>query len=196
MGQKLSTRLYELAPWRDDVSWQFNGVQGVVALGIGVYLFFATTHAVGTLVQIVGAYIAGMAIMHLGLAIWDPSGLSARPTGLLRRAISLIAGAAALLFPWLGFLSTSDARFIITAALVISGVIAIVGALTDRRLREVRWGSSLSGVVEIAIGVVFFVVTDSERPLLNWLGVALLVAGLILIGRALLRSGVLDGNTP
>jgi uncharacterized membrane protein HdeD (DUF308 family) len=194
MGEVRRSRLREFAPWRDDVSWQLNGLQGAAGVLIGLYLLFATTQATGTLAQIIGAYIAGVSIMHLAQAVWDPSGFAARPTGLLRRAVGLIGGALVLVFPWLDFLSTSDARWIISGVLVLGGVISIAGAFSDSRLRVVRWGNSLSGLVEIALGVVFFFVTDPDRPLLSWFGVAMLVAGVVLLGRAVLRSGVIDGN--
>lgn len=195
MGEKRGSRLRELSPWRDDVSWQINGLQGAAGVVIGFYLLFATAQANGILAQIIGGYIAGVSIVHLAQAVWNPSGLAARPSGLLRRAIGLIGGAIVLFFPWIDFISNTDARWIVSGVLLVGGVITIAGAFPDSRLRTVRWGNGISGLVEIVLGVVFFVVTDFDRPLLNWLGIVMLLAGVVLLGRALIRSGVVDGNT-
>lgn len=189
---RVYTQLLNVAPWRDDVSWKVSAIQGAIALAIGMYLLFASAHAVGTLSQIVGAYLVGVSVLHLTTAVRDPASPAARPAGLLRRAVGLFGGAAALLYPWIDFLSAGDARIIVTAVLTISGAITIVGAFTDRRLAEIRWGTSLGGVLEIVIGVMFFIVTDYDRPLLNLLGATMLVAGLILLGRAIWVSGILS----
>jgi uncharacterized membrane protein HdeD (DUF308 family) len=180
------SRFLAIAPWREDVSSTVVAVQGSAAAALGLYFLFATTHAVGTLSQIVGAYLAIIGILHLGLAAWNPLNRVARPSAMLRRTIGLIAGSVAFFSPWISWVSPQDARLIVAGVLVLSGVIAIAGAQTDRRLRVTRWASSLSGLVEIGIGVGFYVVTDSERPLMNWLGVIMIVAGAVLIGRAIL----------
>ena len=189
---RVYTQLLNVAPWRDDVSWKVSAIQGAIALAIGVYLLFASAHAVGTLSQIVGAYLVGVSVLHLATAVRDPAGPAARPAGLLRRTVGLFGGAAAVLYPWIGAVSAGDARIIVTAVLIISGAITIIGAFTDRRLAEIRWGTGLGGVVEIAIGAMFFIVTDYDRPLLNLLGITMLVAGLILVSRAVWVSGILS----
>ncbi len=159
-------------------------IQAAVATALGFYLLFATEHASATITQIVGAYLAGVSVLHLGAAVWQPSELSARPTMLLRRVIGLIAGVTAFLSPWLGFVSSGDGRVIIAGALVLSGLIGIYGASTDSRLVEIRWGSALYAIVEIGLGAAFYVATDPQRSLLVVLGAALLVAGIVLAGRA------------
>lgn len=189
---RVYTQLLNVAPWRDDVSWKVSTIQVAIALGIGVYLLFASAHAIGTLSQIVGAYLMGVSVLHLTTAVRDPASPAGRPSGLLRRAVGLFGGAAAVLYPWIGVLSASDARIIVTAVLVISGAITIIGALTDRRLAEIRWGIGLGGVVEIAIGVMFFIVTDYDRPLLNLMGITMILTGLILVGRSVWVSGILE----
>jgi uncharacterized membrane protein HdeD (DUF308 family) len=193
--KRVRERLMSVAPWRADVPWQISAVQGVLALGLGVYFLFASGHAAGTLSQIVGAYIAGVSLLQIIAAVRDPGGLAARPSGLLRRVIGLLGGAAAMLYPWIDWLSAQDARLIVTAILIASGIITIAGAFSDRRLTEIRWGTSLGGVVEIVIGAVFFIITDYDRPLMNLMGITLLVAGLALATRAVWVSGFLKSMT-
>jgi uncharacterized membrane protein HdeD (DUF308 family) len=194
MRESIRARMISIAPWRDDLSWQASAVQGAIALAIGLYFLFATTHAVGTLAQIVGGFVAAISLIHLAQAVWDPAGLAARPSGILRRIVGVAVGSALLFSPWIDAISSQDARLIATGVLILSGVITIIGAFTDSRLREIRWGSSLSGLLEIVVGIVFFIVTDYDRPLMNVLGVLMIVAGLTLIGRAILTSGVLKSD--
>lgn len=189
--ERVRERLLSVAPWREDVPWYFSAIQGAVALILGIYFLFATAHAVGTLSQIVGAYIAGVSLLAIFAAVKDPGGRVARPSVLLRRAIGLIGGAVVVLYPWIDVLSAQDARLIITGVLITTGVITIIGGFTDRVLRDIRWGTGLGGIVEIAIGIVFFIITDSDRPLMNVLGMTMIVAGLALIARAIWVSGIL-----
>jgi uncharacterized membrane protein HdeD (DUF308 family) len=193
--ERAQKRLLSIAPWRDDLPWKVGAAQGLVALGLGTYLIFASAHAVGTLAQIVGAYIAGVSLLHVIAAVRDPGGLAARPSGLLRRTVGLLGGSAAMLHPWIDLFSAQDARLIVTGVLIFSGIITIVGVFTDHRLTEIRWGTSIGGVVEIVVGAMFFIVTDYERPLLNLMGITVVVAGIAVAARALWVSGILRSTT-
>jgi uncharacterized membrane protein HdeD (DUF308 family) len=172
------------APWRAGVSPLVVAVQGAIALGVGLYLLIATGHAAGTITQIVGAYLAVVSALPLMAALRDPADVAGRPTALLRRLVGLVGGMLAFLSPWLAFLSLQNARLILAGAFILGGLIAIYGALTDARLTETRWGVSLSGLVEIGIGVVFYIATDPDRPLLSLLGVLLILAAGALVARA------------
>jgi uncharacterized membrane protein HdeD (DUF308 family) len=177
-------QLQPYAPWRSEATAIAVAIQAAVALAIGVYLLFATQHASTTITQIVGGYLAGISVLHLGVAIRRPSDIAARPTALLRRLIGLVAGVIAVLSPWLGFVSSENARAILAGALVLGGLIGTYGAFTDARLAEIRWGSALAASTEIALGVVFYIATDPQRSLLGLLGAILIIAGAVLAARA------------
>jgi uncharacterized membrane protein HdeD (DUF308 family) len=180
----IGKQLQPYAPWRPEATAIAVAIQGAAALVLGVYLLFATEHASTTITQIVGAYLAGVSVLHLGVAIRRPSDIAARPTTLLRRVIGLVGGVIAFLSPWLDFVSTGDGRIILAGALVLSGLIGLYGAFTDARLAEIRWGTALAAGVEIVLGVVFYIATDPGRSLLGLLGAILIIAGIVLAVRA------------
>jgi uncharacterized membrane protein HdeD (DUF308 family) len=180
----IGKQLQPYAPWRPEATAIAVAIQGAIALVLGVYLLFATEHASTTITQIVGAYLAGISMLHLGVAIRRPSENAARPTTLLRRLIGLVAGVTAFLSPWLEFVSAGNGRVILAGALVVSGLIGIYGAFTDAQLAEIRWGTALAAGVEIVLGVVFYIATDPDRSLLALLGTVLIVAGGVLAVRA------------
>jgi uncharacterized membrane protein HdeD (DUF308 family) len=184
LPRTLRQYLEPYAPWRAGVSPLVIAVQGAIALGVGLYLLIATGHAAGTITQIVGAYLAVVSAVPLIAVLRDPADVAGRPTALLRRLIGLVGGSLALLSPWLGLLSLQNARLALAGAFVLGGLIAIYGAFTDPQFREIRWGVSLSGLVDFAIGVVFYIATDPDRPLLSLLGVLLILAAGALVARA------------
>jgi uncharacterized membrane protein HdeD (DUF308 family) len=180
----IGKQLQPYAPWRSEATAIAVAIQAAVALAIGVYLLFATQHASTTITQIVGAYLAGISVLHLGIAIRRPSDIGARPTALLRRLIGLVAGVIAVLSPWLGFVAPGNARVILAGALVLGGLIGIFGAFTDARLADIRWGTALAASTEVALGVAFYIATDPQRSLLGLLGTILIIAGAALAARA------------
>jgi uncharacterized membrane protein HdeD (DUF308 family) len=180
----IGKQLQPYAPWRPEATASAVAIQGAAALAIGIYLLFATEHASTTITQIVGAYLAGISVLHIGVAIRRPTDIAARPTTLLRRLIGVIAGVIAFLSPWLGFISSENARVMLSGALVLSGLIGVYGALTDSRLAEIRWGTALAAMVEIVLGAAFYIATDPDRSLLGFLGTVLITAGIVLAARA------------
>jgi uncharacterized membrane protein HdeD (DUF308 family) len=180
----IGKQLQPYAPWRSEATAIAVAIQAAVALTIGIYLLFATQHASTTITQIVGAYLAGISVLHLGIAIRRPSDIGARPTALLRRLIGLVAGVIAVLSPWLGFVSPGNARVILAGALVLGGLSGIFGAFTDARLADIRWGTALAASTEVALGVAFYIATDPQRSLLGLLGTILIIAGAALAARA------------
>lgn len=170
-------------PLKSETSWQVILVEGLIALGIGLYALLAADSARRNIVLLVGLFLLLNGLVHAyGLLTQPTTGDPMARFRLLRAGIGVVTGLLVVVNRFAEFMSLNAARFVLAIGLLGIGLVWLVGLIVVREDVERR----LSGLVVAALLVIWgaFVLylasmdTSSSR-LIGW-GALIVGAGLIL----------------
>jgi uncharacterized membrane protein HdeD (DUF308 family) len=174
------------APWRPDIPWWIVGIQGVVALLLGILLFF-NQGATGQFAGLVGL------VFLLVSAAWAWSAMrSALPQIILgwrglRAGVGVATGALIVLDVLVDFLSGPGALIVLCVGLFLAGLIGVVEWAVGRETMGWRWPSLIGSAVALAYGaIVLFSRLQAGELFLQVIAAAAVIGGIVLIVRAAL----------
>lgn len=183
--------------------WWIVLIQGLVAVGFGVYALFNPTGSAAFVVQLLGIFVIIDGVLDVVEAFlqrrrwsnWTWRAASGGVIVLIGLAIIALSGPIARL-------GITILLFLIGLALLLSGLANIVGAL-----RSQRWMLLVSGIVKSVFGILIFTQTQASAVVLIWIvGGFLILLGLVLLflalslrqlGKAIgpaLRNDVIEGE--
>lgn len=173
----------EYAPWRDDVPWWSVGIQGIVAVALGLYFLLAPASAAGLVVQLVAAVLLVASVLlvlarlrEVGHA--DPEGFGMLQAG-VGATVGLFVLLRGLLLPTLDIVA---ARTMLGIGLIAYAAIGFLRALRGGALRP---GPIVTALLQIVLAVVLLTsAEDNAADRLAVLGWVALVGGVILLALA------------
>jgi uncharacterized membrane protein HdeD (DUF308 family) len=187
MADQMKSTVSETArgalPWQKGVAWWIVLIEGIVILGLGLYMFFSpdTTH------RIIGWIIALSMIVSGGLSLFV--GLRNQKKDLVRQWTLIYGGVgfgAGLIIIILLLLDV----FLATFGLIILGLSCLAYAgvglyiLIDKNLTSLRRISVLATIFYLVIGVLLLLQAFGVSALattLQWIKLIIIVAGVGLI---------------
>jgi uncharacterized membrane protein HdeD (DUF308 family) len=160
--------------------WWLGLVQGLVALGLGLYLVFSrdsATFIIGTLAAIY-LVVAGAIQTIRG------RGLQSAGKGsivLIRGVVGLVFGIVLLALALLSIGSLSAGFTILAIALIIFGALGVYTSLFQRGGRKFDWGPVLVNLALLAWGVLVFFSRAQGFDLTRMSGWILIAVGAIIL---------------
>ena len=164
-------------------NWWALVVRGVLAILFGLATFAWPALTLGVLVIFYGAY----ALVDGAMAI--AAALLGRPAGipwwalLVEGVFGIAVGVIAFAWPGITLLVL---LWVMAARAIVGGVFEFVAALRLRKEIQGEWVLALSGILSVALGVLFFARPIAGLLTLAWvIGVYALVFGVLLVGLGL-----------
>jgi uncharacterized membrane protein HdeD (DUF308 family) len=188
MVEKKQTLVQKANPLRSDVSWQWNLIQGLVALGVGLYTLLAEDSAWRNIVFVIGLFLLVNGV------IYALEGIRSRNAEdpllrfrLIRAGMGIATGLAVVIDRFTDFLSLDAARVIAGIGLVGMGLVTLAGLIMVRENAGVRIGTVLSAVLLAVWGGIILYQSTTDDSMTRWLGWIAIVAGVAILGLAWYR---------
>lgn len=159
-------------------------LRGVIAILLGLGIFFFPGMALLTFVFMFGAYAVADGIFNL-VSAFRKTGTERHPRWVLALAgvVSVIAGVLAFVMPGITALSL---LFIIAAWAIARGIVEIVGAIRLRKTIHHEWLLGLTGALSIVFGLLMIMAPGAgAMGLLYWIGAYSVASGIMLIALGL-----------
>lgn len=183
MQEARMTRIKENAPWRRGVGWPIVGIEGLLLVVIGMYMFADQDGAAEVVRQLIAVVLLVNGAVEI-LAGFRDQGSPVSPFRTLRGSVGATIGTLVVLENFSDYLDPNGARVILAVGLLISGLIGLVASVLTRSYGGIRVGAVVSGVVMIVLGIILFSGDADDPSRLNLMATIALVFGLLLIAYA------------
>lgn len=160
--------------------WWFGLVQGLVALGLGLYLVISRDSAAFIIGLVAAIYLLVGGVIH------TLRGLGLRSAGkgtipLIRGLVGLILGVVLLAMALFNIGSLASGYTILAIALIIFGALGIYTSFFARGDKEFQWGPVLVNLALLVWGVLVFVSRSMEFDLAIVSGWILIAIGVVIL---------------
>jgi uncharacterized membrane protein HdeD (DUF308 family) len=173
--------------------WWAALIQGVIAIGFGLYTVFNPGQSPTAVVEILGLFIIIDGVIDVIAAFVERKQLPRWGSQALTGLFVIIAGFAVIgLAEFIANVALAILIFIIAFAFFISGVYSVYKSLHLRKQGGINWGRFIVGVLKLFFAVILFTQTKASATVLLWvIGVFLLLlgAGLVFLAFRLRSMG-------
>lgn len=178
------------APWKAGQSWWVVGIEGIVALAIGVYIVSDPVGAndvirfliaVVLLVDSVGQIVDGFRVRGLPASPWET----------LRGGVGATVAVLTLLSAWADPGDDGGARQLLAAGLLAYGVLGIIARIVTVRSAGFNGAAIIADILTIVLGILLLTARAGDTAGTRLLGAAAIVGGIAI----LIYSWMLRGNT-
>ena len=190
MADASKAAMQQFGRWRRDIGWPFVLVEGLVALAVGLAIYFQPDAARTTIRQLLGAVL----LVTSALGAWagfrafrdSPRDDLAVPVRLFGSGVGVTVGLLVVIEPYSASLDESTARLLLAAGLLVYGLIDIGGWVAARVAGNRRHGALLTGILNAVLGVLLIIYVRTNVVRVEWFGILAVVGGLVLVGYAFL----------
>lgn len=174
--------LRKAQPWRSGIAWWVVLFEGVIALGIGLFILLQDTPGMLT-VQLLAAYLLIISIERALLGFRDRIPQVIVAERMLRAGIGLTVGLIILLDAWQRFMTVPAPLVILSLGWLLIGVVGLWEWLIARKQLGLGMGGLIFPVVSTLFGLLMLGSRMALGPvLLQWVGILATVAGIALLG--------------
>lgn len=174
--------LSQVRPWRKGMPWWVVVIEGVIALGIGVYIL--TQPVAGSqIVFLLALYLLIVSAERALLGFRELIPQSIVAERMLRAGIGLTVGLIIVLDSWQPFMTSPAPVVILSLGWLLTGAIAIWEWVAARSVLGLGLGALISPVVSSLFGLLMLLSRLSLSGfVLQALGILAAVAGVALLG--------------
>ena len=142
----------QTAPWKPGQSWWVAGIEGIVALAVGVYIMadpFGASDLIRFLIALVllldsaGHIVDGFRSRDLTSTPWET----------LRGGIGATVAVLTILSAWSDYVADDGARQMLAIGLLAYGVLGLVSLIFTFRSNELRITALIADLLTIVLGV-------------------------------------------
>ena len=171
----------QTAPWKAGQSWWVVGVQGIIALAVGVFMLANPTGA-SDVIRFLIALVLLLASLGQIVDGFRDRGLSSSPWETLRGGIGVTVAVLTLLSAGSDYVEDDGARQMLAIGLLAYGVLGIVSIIFTLRSTGFKGGAIIADVLAIVLGILLLSARSGDTSATQWLGVAAAVGGIALLG--------------
>lgn len=197
MAESIGSALKQSAPWRRGIAWWLVLVEGIIIVGIGLFLIIAPDSALSTVRGILGGFLVFNSVLGL-LSGLRGEHQASRVTQyrLARGGIGLLAGLMVVLQPIFDYVDAEAARTILGVGLLLWGALGLLAIFTTFRETGMSWSALILSGIAILFAVLIFTNDSDDHSFVRPLGViALIIGGILLAYSYLLRQSSLHGDS-
>jgi uncharacterized membrane protein HdeD (DUF308 family) len=178
----------ESAPWKTGQSWWVVGIEGIVALIIGVYIAadpVGARDAIRFLVSLVLLIVSGG---QIGEAFRD-AGQPAAVWAALRGGVGAAVAVLTLIFGWSDTVAAAGARQMLAIGLLAFGLLGIVALVFTFRSAGFRAAVLIGDLLAIVLGILLLSAEAGDTGSTRLLGLVAVVGGIALLAYSWLLRG-------
>jgi uncharacterized membrane protein HdeD (DUF308 family) len=169
------------SPWIAGQSWSVVGVQGIVALAIGVFMLANPTGASDVIRFLIALVLLLVSLGHIVDGFRDRSP-SSSPWETLRGGIGATVAVLALLSAGSGYVEDDGVRQLLAIGLLAYGLLGIISLIFTFRSTGFNGGAVIADVLAIALGALLLSARSGDTRGTQLLGVVAAVGGIALLG--------------
>ncbi len=167
--------------WKAGQSWWVVGIQGIIALAIGVFMLANPTGASDVIRFLIALVLLLASLGQIADGFRDRR-LSSAPWEALRGGIGVTVAVLTLLSAGSDFVEDDGARQMLAIGLLAYGVLGIVSIIFTIRSTGFKGGAIIADVLTIALGILLLSARSGDTTGTLWLGAVAAVGGIALLG--------------
>ena len=185
MSSRIDEALRQGTPWHRGIPWWLVLLEGLLVLGIGLFLAFQPDAARSTIRGLIGAFLIFNSVLAIASGLRPATRqLPMAPYRLLRGGIGLFAGLMVVLQPVFDYVDAEAARTILAVGLTLWGVIGLYAAFATHAEGGFRWNAIILSGLSILFAIMLFRTSASDNPFVAPVGIAAIIIGAILLAYA------------
>src|SRR5215207_5674924 len=168
------------APWNVWQSWWTAGIQGIIALAVGVFMLANPRGASDVIRFLIALVLLLDSLGHIvdGFRNRGPSS----PWETLRGGIGVAVAVLTLLSAGSNYIEDDGARQMLAIGLIAYGVLGIVSLIFSFRSTGFNVGAIIADVLAIVLGVLLLRARSGDTSATQLLGAVAAVGGIALLG--------------
>ena len=180
MTNKARSTLRESAPWNPQAPWWMLLIQGILSLGIGLYLYRQPTEALALTARLIALFLLISGLWQTLTGLRGTRQGAAANMDFARGVIGLLVGVLVFGLSILGALTPQVGGYILAFGMLLYGLLGVAVGLASRRNGRIRWGFLLINVLFVALSAM--IVWGYAERISSRIGIFLIVFGIYLIG--------------
>ncbi len=171
----------QTSPWKAGQSWWVVGVQGIMALAIGVFMVANPTGASDVIRFLIALVLLLDSLSHIVDGFRNRS-LSSSPWETLRGGIGVTVAVLTLLSAGSDYVEDDGARQMLAIGLLAYGLLGVVSIIFTFRSTGFRIAAIIADLLAIVLGVLLLSARSGDTGGTRLLGAAAAVGGIALLG--------------
>jgi uncharacterized membrane protein HdeD (DUF308 family) len=171
----------QAAPWKAWQNWWTVGIEGIIALAIGVFMLANPTGASDVIRFLIALVLLLDSLGHL-VDGFRNRGLSSSPWETLRGGIGVTVAVLTLLSAGSDYVEDDGARQMLAIGLLVYGVLGIVSIPFTFRSTGFNGAAIIADVLTILLGILLLSARSGDTRATQWLGAVAAVGGIALLG--------------
>lgn len=173
-----------LNPLRKGTSWSLVVVEGIVALGMGIFGLVAPLQFADVLGVIIGAYLLVVSILNILAELRIAQAGMPQPFRLIRGGIGLVTGLVATLQPLISTIDRPSAITVLVFGLGLYGIVGLIGLFMRNEANRV--GVIVANALPLVFAGLLAYSLITQQSIVNVLSIVIIIGGVLLIGYGLL----------
>jgi uncharacterized membrane protein HdeD (DUF308 family) len=171
----------QTAPWKPGQSWWVVGVQGIIALAVGVFMLANPAGASDVIRFLIALVLLLVSLGQIVDGFRDPR-QSSSPWETLRGGVGVTVAVLTLLSAGSDYVEDDGARQMLAIGLLAYGVLGIVSLIPTFRETGFKGAAIIADVLTIVLGILLLTARSGDTSGTQLLGAVAAVGGIALLG--------------
>jgi uncharacterized membrane protein HdeD (DUF308 family) len=196
MTDRAKGMLMQTAPWRRGVGWPVIAIEGLLGIGVGIYVIADPDGAKDVVRQFLGVALLINSLLRIFHGFRENAqGLPGNPYRLVTGGIGLTVGVIVLAEGFSDYIDADASRWVLAFGFLAFGLIGLAAAVATRQSGGLRRGPLITGVLCVAFAVLLFYNVRHNSLNVRVFGYVFLVFGALFLAYAyLLYRGAQSGD--
>ena len=161
--------------------WWLALIQGLVALGLGLFMLLDPTAASAVIGLLAAIYLLVAGIVHTIRGLARRRVVKRMNLMLIRGIVGLVVGGIILVIALFGIGSADFSRTILAIGLIIFGALGLFSSVFQRDGKKLAWGPVLVNLALVVWGVLVFFARSQNLNLTLISGWILVIVGVVIL---------------
>jgi uncharacterized membrane protein HdeD (DUF308 family) len=170
----------QTAPWREGQSWWVAGVEGIVALLIGIYVVADPVRASDLVRQLIALVLLAVSLAQI-VDGFRFRGLPASPWSALRGGVGATVALLTLFSVTSDYIAPAGARQMLAVGLLAYGIIGLISLVFTLRSTSFKVAAIIMDLLTIVLGILLLTASPDDTSGAQLLGAAGIIAGVALL---------------
>lgn len=169
------------SPWKAWQNWWTVGIEGIIALAIGVFMLANPAGASDVIRFLIALVLLLDSLGHIVDGFRNRS-LSSSPWETLRGGIGVTVAVLTLLSAGSDYVEDDGARQMLAIGLLVYGLLGVISLIFTFRSTGFKGSAIIADVLTISLGILLLSARSGDTRGTQWLGAVAAVGGIALLG--------------
>ena len=170
----------QTVPWKELQSWWVVGVEGIVALLVGIFVVADPARASDWVRQLIALVLLVVSVGQIGDG-FRARGQMTAPWATLRGGVGATVALLTLFSGWSDYIAPAGARQMLAVGLLAYGIIGIVSLIFTLRATGFKIAELIADVLTIVLGLLLLSAEADDTTGAQLLGGAAIIGGVALL---------------